>query len=142
MPLPPEGSWGGPFDAAGMEGQCRAIDFTFSEAFPFDATNDPISACRNCQFISAYRHHQLGNVLRSPQVLPKQSESTGIGNHQRVLAQHPLGHIDLVAVCAAGLIGQPSADLVKQNNPLTTGVNGLHSERETGIEPATTSLGI
>ena len=34
-----------------------------------------------------------------------------------------------------------TASRVKQNNPLTTGVNGLHSERETGIEPATTSLG-
>ena len=34
-----------------------------------------------------------------------------------------------------------SAYPVKQNNPLTTAVNGLHKERETGIEPATTSLG-
>ena len=34
-----------------------------------------------------------------------------------------------------------SAYPVKRNNPLTTAVNGLHEERETGIEPATTSLG-
>jgi hypothetical protein len=30
---------------------------------------------------------------------------------------------------------------VKQKRPLTMGVNGRHRERETGIEPATTSLG-
>ena len=34
-----------------------------------------------------------------------------------------------------------SAYPAKRNNPLTTAVNGLHGERETGIEPATTSLG-
>ncbi len=34
-----------------------------------------------------------------------------------------------------------SACPVKQNNPPTIAVNGLHKERETGIEPATTSLG-
>jgi hypothetical protein len=34
-----------------------------------------------------------------------------------------------------------SAYPVKRNNPLTSTVNGLHQERETGIEPATTSLG-
>ena len=34
-----------------------------------------------------------------------------------------------------------SAYPVKRNNPLTTAVNGLPGERETGIEPATTSLG-
>ena len=34
-----------------------------------------------------------------------------------------------------------SACPVKRNNPLTTAVNGLLGERETGIEPATTSLG-
>ena len=34
-----------------------------------------------------------------------------------------------------------SAYPVKRNNPLTTAVNGLLRERETGIEPATTSLG-
>jgi hypothetical protein len=35
----------------------------------------------------------------------------------------------------------PSGYAVKQNSPLTTAVNGLFGERETGIEPATTSLG-
>ena len=30
---------------------------------------------------------------------------------------------------------------VKRYNPLTSAVNGLPVERETGIEPATTSLG-
>ena len=34
-----------------------------------------------------------------------------------------------------------SAYPVKQNNPLTTTVNGLRRERETGFEPATSSLG-
>jgi len=34
-----------------------------------------------------------------------------------------------------------SAYPVKQNNPLTIAVNGLHKERETGLEPATSSLG-
>ena len=34
-----------------------------------------------------------------------------------------------------------SACPVKQNNPLTTVVNGLRRERETGFEPATSSLG-
>jgi hypothetical protein len=41
---------------------------------------------------------------------------------------------------AAGVIAA-SACPVKQNSPLTTAVNGLLKERETGIEPATTSLG-
>ncbi len=39
--------------------------------------------------------------------------------------------------CRAAVTACP----VKQNNPLTTAVNGLLRERETGIEPATTSLG-
>ncbi len=30
---------------------------------------------------------------------------------------------------------------IKLNNPLTTAVNGLRSERETGFGPATSSLG-
>jgi hypothetical protein len=30
---------------------------------------------------------------------------------------------------------------VKRNKPLTSIVNGLHQERETGLEPATSSLG-
>jgi hypothetical protein len=51
---------------AGKEGQRRAIDFTFSEAFPFGATNGQIAAYRNCQFISAGRDHQLGSVPHSP----------------------------------------------------------------------------
>jgi integrase len=34
-----------------------------------------------------------------------------------------------------------SSYAVKQNNPLATAVNGLHLERETGFEPATSSLG-
>jgi hypothetical protein len=34
-----------------------------------------------------------------------------------------------------------TAFLVKRNKPLTSTVNGLHQERETGLEPATSSLG-
>lgn len=34
-----------------------------------------------------------------------------------------------------------SAYPVKKNDPLTTAVNGSHKERETGFEPATSSLG-
>ena len=53
--------------------------------------------------------------------------------------------IDKVA-SAAGKIGERgtvaiSAYAVKENNPLTTAVNGLQQERETGFEPATSSLG-
>ncbi len=40
----------------------------------------------------------------------------------------------------AGVVAA-SACPVKQNNPLTTAVNGLLEERETGFEPATSSLG-
>ena len=37
--------------------------------------------------------------------------------------------------------GDVSRCAAKQNKPLTTLVNGLHEERETGFEPATSSLG-
>jgi len=46
----------------------------------------------------------------------------------------PMSNCTTAAVAA-------SAYPVKRNNPLTTAVNGLLEERETGIEPATTSLG-
>jgi hypothetical protein len=51
------------------------------------------------------------------------------------IATNKTGEIDILEPIAV------TSYPVKRNKPLTTLVNGLQKERETGLEPATSSLG-
>jgi hypothetical protein len=85
-----------------------------SEAVAVKATGTDDSA--GCQFAPT-----IGKTRTLQSILDKIASADGKSN-------------DAEAVAA-------TACPVKQKRPLTTGVNGRRKERETGIEPATTSLG-
>jgi hypothetical protein len=81
---------------------------------------------------------QAGAGARPSQLVPNLVQTTGKSSILQSI-------VDKVAVQSSkprsnGAVAV-SACPVKQSNPLTIAVNGLVEERETGIEPATTSLG-
>ena len=81
--------------------------------------------------------------------------ATGTAGAESLLAQMLAPNIDKASKSwSTGGKGQPEAPTrtderttdvsvyaVKRKKPLTTGVNGFRKERETGFEPATSSLG-